>query len=55
MMVANFFVWWALMTFAISRGDIFGICLCCFGFLYMMVIIEEYEDDRDALAGKPRW
>jgi len=55
MMLANFLAWWVMMTIAISRGDLLGVCLCGMGFLYMVVTIEEYEHDRDALAGKSRW
>jgi|688.fasta_scaffold00188_127 hypothetical protein len=54
MMHINFLFWWATMTFAISRGDILGICLAGFGFMFIMVLIEEYEYVRDETTSKIR-
>jgi hypothetical protein len=54
MMYANFLFWWAIITFAISRGDLLGICLAGFGFLFIMIQIEDYEYVRDATTSKIR-
>ena len=40
-MIANFLFFWGLVTFAISRGDILGIALGAFGFVFMHSMIEE--------------
>lgn len=39
----NFVVFWLLMIYSISIGDLIAIVLCLIGFLVMMVIIEETE------------
>jgi len=40
----NIIIFWALMTYAISMGDMFGIILCLVGFLIMMKFIEDLEE-----------
>lgn len=45
-MIYNFFAFWILITYAISRGDIIGIALSAVGFLIMHTLIEDmYETD----------
>ena len=40
-MIVNFFFFWALTTYAISRGDIMGILLAAFGFVFMHTMLED--------------
>ena len=37
----NFIFFWLLTTFALSRGDVFGLILSVAGFLVMHTIIED--------------
>jgi len=39
----NFLIFWALMTYSISMGDLFAMFLCCSGFLIMMGFIEDID------------
>lgn len=43
-MIINFVSFWALLTFAISRGDLMGMALATLGFLFMHTLIEEYYE-----------
>jgi len=40
-MIANFLFFWALLTFAIGRGDPVGMLVALAGFLVMHVLIED--------------
>lgn len=40
-MLANFLFFWMLTTYAISCGDITGIALAAFGFVFMHTMLEE--------------
>lgn len=40
-MITNFLFFWALTTYAISRGDLVGIALSAFGFVFMHSMFEE--------------
>ena len=42
--ISNFLVFWLLLTYAISQGDLVGIALCSLGFLFMHALIEDFED-----------
>ncbi len=44
MLIANFIAFWMLVTWAISRGDLFGILLGAAGFLIMHTLIEETHE-----------
>lgn len=44
MKLANFLLFWMLVTWSISRGDLIGIALCATGFLIMHTMIEEYYE-----------
>jgi len=44
MKVTNFLLFWMLVTYAISRGDLLGILLSTTGFLIMHTMIEEYYE-----------
>lgn len=43
-MITNFLAFWILITFAISRGDLFGIMLGALGFLFMHTMIENLHE-----------
>jgi hypothetical protein len=40
----NFLVCWAVMTYAISQGDIVGMALTLLGFLFMFHMCEELDE-----------
>jgi hypothetical protein len=44
----NIIVFWILITYSISMGDLFGIVLCLIGFLIMMKFIEELDKDSNS-------
>ena len=43
-LISNFLVFWLLLTYAISQGDLVGIALGSLGFLFMHVLIEDLQD-----------
>lgn len=42
-LIVNFIAFWLLVAYAISQGDVFGIVLYLFGFLFMHQQIEDLE------------
>jgi len=44
-MFVNIAAFAILMTYAMNLGSMFGILLCCAGFLIMMCFIEEIENN----------
>ena len=46
MIYFNFIFFWLLTTFALSRGDVFGLILSVTGFLVMHTYIEELFDNH---------
>jgi hypothetical protein len=44
MIAANFIFFWALTTYAISKGDVIGMVLAVTAFLIMHTVIEEMND-----------
>jgi len=49
MQLANFFAFWMLTTYTLSKGDVIGLLLSVTGFLIMMGFIEDLEYETNTL------